>query len=699
VSGFSSLIAVRHRRRCLIVLACLATACFPLASRAAAQKPKLPDAHQKWLDEDVVYIIAPLERDVFLKLRTDRERDLFIEAFWKHRDPTPETPLNEFKNEHYRRMSYADRNFGRSAPVPGWKTDRGRVYIILGEPNDVQKFEGKASLYPAEIWFYQNKDGLGLPAGFHLVFYQDGGLGDYKLYSPAKDGPQALMSGYFGDPLDYRKAYQALKEIEPNLADVSLSLIPGESASSSGRPTLASDMLIQKVENAPRSRLETTYAQKFLEYKDVVEVEYSTNYLDSESLVKLAKDPSGIYFVHYAIEPKKLSVNAVGDKYYTTIKLNGKAAALDGKTIYQFEKTASVNMDEARVKAVHLQPFDLHDLFPLIPGTYKLSILLKNEVSKEFSSLERTLVVPGESPALQMTSPILGYMVTNADGAKKAIKPFQFGGRQIYCQPNRVFTRNDTLAVAFQVFGLTPRQREEGRIKFVFQKNGQPDLAESRGVGEYGEFPDVLERFPLGKFVPAHYNLRVSVVAEERELIAATEEFDVSYLETVPRPWFYSKLMPDASDPVYAQIIGSQLFAAGRLDEARPYLEKALGQMPDSPDAALALARLCLALNDADKIPAILSRFVDPSRPPNYEIYFLAGRAHQIRGEFAMALDLFDRALTHFGVNTNLLNAVGECRLRLGRPAEALAAWENSLRIDPGQPDIQKKADALKEKK
>jgi tetratricopeptide (TPR) repeat protein len=113
----------------------------------------------------------------------------------------------------------------------------------------------------------------------------------------------------------------------------------------------------------------------------------------------------------------------------------------------------------------------------------------------------------------------------------------------------------------------------------------------------------------------------------------------------------------------------------------------------------LALARLHLALNDVDKIPAILSRFVDPSRPPNYEIYFLAGQAHQIRGEFALALDLFDRALAHFGVNTNLLNAVGECRLRLGRPEEALAAWEKSLRIDPGQPDIRKKADALKEKK
>ena len=685
------------RRALFLILA--GAAFFFVWSEVAAQKTQLPAQYKKWLDEEVVYIITPLEGEVFPKLRTDRERDLFIAAFWKHRDPTPGTPENEFKNEHYRRINYANRYYGRSAPLPGWKTDRGRIHIILGEPNDIQRFEGKTGIYSSEVWFYQNKENLGLPVGFSLVFYQEGGQGDYKLYSPAKDGPQALLAAYYGNPADYRKAYETLREIEPNLAAVSLSLIPGEGASGSGRPTLASDMLLQKVESAPRKLVEEKYAQKFLDYKDIVAVEYSANYLDSESLVKIVKDPSGIYFVHYAVEPKRLSVSAYENKHYTTLKINGTATTLDGRMIHQFEKTATVNMDEAQMKIAGRQPFDLHDLFPLIPGTYKLSILIKNEVSKEFTSLEQTLIIPGESPALQMTSPILGYRTGLADSAKKSLKPFQFGARQIYCQPNRIFTKSDTLAVAFQLLGLTPRQKQSGQIKFAFLKNGQPAREKIRAVGEYVEFPYVLEEFPLADFLPAHYNLKVSVLADGRELVAAAEEFDVSPQETVPRPWFYSKLMPEASDPIYGPLIGGQLFNAGRVEEAKIYLEAACRQNPDSADAALALAQAYLALKEFAKVPSVLSPFLSPPQPPRYEIYFLAGQARQKLGESAKALEIFEQAISHFGLNTNLLNAVGECHLQLGKPKEALTAWQKSLQINPDQPDIKKKADDLKEKK
>ena len=133
----------------------------------------LPPSYKKWLEEEVVYIIIPIEKEVFLKLKTDRERDLFIEAFWKHRDTNPATPENEFRQEHYPRINYAN-----------------------------------------------------------LVFFQEGGLGEYKLYSPLKDGPQALMTSYWGDPMDYLEAYERLREFEPDLAQVSLSLIPGDKSKS-----------------------------------------------------------------------------------------------------------------------------------------------------------------------------------------------------------------------------------------------------------------------------------------------------------------------------------------------------------------------------------------------------------------------------------------------------------------------------------
>jgi GWxTD domain-containing protein len=677
---------------------CLLAAGDPVVANGA-QKPGLPQKYLKWMDEEVVYLITPVERDVFLKLQTDRERDLLIEAFWKNRDPTPDSPPNEFKNEHYRRIDYANRIFGRSAGKPGWMTDRGRIYIILGEPNDIQRFESKSTVYPVEIWFYQNKEELGLPGGFNLVFYQKGGLGEYKIYSPAKDGPQALMTNYNGDPMDYFSAYQALREIEPTLADVSLSLIPGEGRPALGRPTLASDMLIQKVESVPRTLVEERYAQKFLQFKDIVDVEYSANYLDSDSLVKVLKDPGGSYFVHYAIEPKRLSVNEVEGKYYAPLKITGNVSTLEGTTIFQFDKTANISLGEAQLKDVNRMPFNFQDMFPLIPGTYKISVLIKNEASKEFTSLEQRILIPGETPALQMTSPILGYKTARVDARTKRLKPFQMGSVQVYAQPGRIFSKKDTLVVAFQIFGLTAAQKQTGLIRFAFTRTGEPPRVETKAVKDCASLPDILAEFPLADFVPAHYALTVSVTAERREIMAGTEEFDISHAEFIPRPWFFSKVIPESSDPIFTHVTGIQLFNAGRMEEARAYLETAFRQRPDSAETALALAKAHMALSEPVKIPPLLSRFLEPPQPPQYEIFALAGQALAQLGESAQAVQVLESAISHFGVSPSLLNAVGECYARLDRTKDALAAWDKSLQLDANQPEIKKKSDALRNKK
>ncbi|MGZ4886518.1 MAG: GWxTD domain-containing protein, partial [Candidatus Aminicenantales bacterium] len=268
---------------------------------ATAAKPELPERYKKWLDEDVVYIITSTERDVFQKLTTDRERDLFIDAFWKHRDPTPDSPANEFKIEHYRRIAHATQYLGREAPVPGWKTDRGRMYIVLGEPMEKQNFTGRSGVYDCETWFYQGLTDKGLPAGFYLLFFKERGTGSYRLYSPVRDGPQALLSGFGGDPSDYVTAYQKLRDIDGILADISVNLVPGEGGGlMMGRPSASSDILIQRIDTLPSRMVQEKYARKFLEYKDLVDVEYSANYLDCDSLIKVFREPNGLYFVHYA---------------------------------------------------------------------------------------------------------------------------------------------------------------------------------------------------------------------------------------------------------------------------------------------------------------------------------------------------------------------------------------------------------------
>lgn len=155
-------------------------------------KPKdLSPRYKQWLVEEVVYIITPKEKEVFLQLQSNSERDLFIQAFWKQRDPTIGTEKNEFQDEHYRRFNYVNRRY-RYSGKPGWKTDRGKVYILLGEPNNIQPFAAGAH-YPAELWAYQGLNLHSLPSAFSILFFQKGRIGDYILYVPGMMGPQDLL--------------------------------------------------------------------------------------------------------------------------------------------------------------------------------------------------------------------------------------------------------------------------------------------------------------------------------------------------------------------------------------------------------------------------------------------------------------------------------------------------------------------------
>src|ERR1035438_4276210 len=133
---------------------------------------ELSKTYKKWLNEDVVWIISDEERAAFKQLSNDEERDNFIEAFWQRRDPTPDTEENEYKEEHYRRIAYANEHF--AAGVPGWKTDRGRMYIVFGKPDEIESHPsggsyerpmeeggGQTSTFPFEDWRYRYIDGIG----------------------------------------------------------------------------------------------------------------------------------------------------------------------------------------------------------------------------------------------------------------------------------------------------------------------------------------------------------------------------------------------------------------------------------------------------------------------------------------------------------------------------------------------------------
>src|SRR5918994_7635777 len=159
-------------------------------------KPELKKAYKDWLDKDVTYIITDEEKKAFKKLATDDERERFIEEFWRRRDPDPDTDENEFKEEYYERIAYANEHF--SSGIPGWKTDRGRIYIMYGKPDGREthpmggayerpSYEGGGSTttYPFEVWFYRYIAGVG--SGIEVEFVDPTGSGEYRIArSPAE---------------------------------------------------------------------------------------------------------------------------------------------------------------------------------------------------------------------------------------------------------------------------------------------------------------------------------------------------------------------------------------------------------------------------------------------------------------------------------------------------------------------------------
>ena len=141
-------------------------------ANAKALKQELGSTYKKWLNEDVRWIITPEEMSAFKQLSNDEERDQFIEQFWLRRDPTPDTEENEYKEEHYRRIAYANEHF--PAGKAGWRTDRGRIYIVFGPPDEIEAHPsggqynrpmeeggGETSTYPFETWRYRYIEGLG----------------------------------------------------------------------------------------------------------------------------------------------------------------------------------------------------------------------------------------------------------------------------------------------------------------------------------------------------------------------------------------------------------------------------------------------------------------------------------------------------------------------------------------------------------
>ena len=657
----------------------------------------LPARYQQWLAEEVAYIIAPRERDVFPALQTDRERDIFIEAFWKQRDPSPGTERNEFKEDHYRRLEYANSVYGRGTPLPGWKTDRGRIYIILGPPKNIESYDHVMNVFPTEIWFYLGDSDLGLPTGFNVIFFKKAGTGDYILYSPTEDGPQSLIADSMGDYRDEREAYQALKKLEPNLARQTLSLIPGET-SAFGSLSLASSRLMATIFSSPQKKVDVAYADAILKYKDFVEVEYTANYISSEVQVQVIQDDQGAFFVHYSVEPAKVSVEEAGEKYDVRFRLTGRVSDAASRTVYQFDKDFPFSLTAAQLEDVRSKSISIQDAFPLIPGSYNFDILLKNTLSKEFTGAGLKVVVPEPAGPARMSPLLLAFGAEKKPSSAGEMIPFKTGDEQLLCQARKTFTRSDSLGVFFQLYGVTEDLRGSGTLRYEFIREDREFLTRTAKLAAGKAGDSVLDIQPLKDFSPGYYQVRVILLdGEGRELALQKENFEVSLAAAVPRPLIISKVVSAVKREDDLFTTGVQLMNKGDLEAARARLAEAYGLNPQRTELAVAYSQALFRSNDFRRAKEVLLPLAGGMEPAA-EVLAILGQACHALGEFQEAVAHYSAYLSKFGASVEILNYLGMCYFQLGNRDEAVKAWTKSLELSPNQEKIRALLESLKKK-
>lgn len=169
----------------LAALTAVSLAAWPAAAPQAVTGDTESSPYLKWVNQDVVYIMAEEERAAFESVTTDADREKFMEQFWQRRDPTPATPENEFRNEHYRRIAYANDKFSMATGRPGWQTDRGRIYIVYGPPDEIESHPSGSEQvrYGFSVWRYRHMEGLG--DDLWISFIDRTMSGDYRI-APGK---------------------------------------------------------------------------------------------------------------------------------------------------------------------------------------------------------------------------------------------------------------------------------------------------------------------------------------------------------------------------------------------------------------------------------------------------------------------------------------------------------------------------------
>jgi len=675
-----------------------------LPDKPVEQSAKDLDAkYQNWLNM-ITYITFKEERRVFLKLTNDRDRDAFINIFWLQRDPSPGTPENEFKTEIEKRFAYVNDMFKRGTSRPGWMTDQGKTYMVLGKPNSQERFDEVQGLYPAQVWYYFGDSSLGLPTYFNIVFYKRSGVGEWRIYNPASDGPAVfLIQGATQmDPTDYSAIYNKIYEVAPTLAGPSMSIIPNEIAVNF-QPSMRNTFVLANIFESPTKKLNVSYATNFLKYKGFVDIESSINFIENVNLVSITREERYDYsFVNVSIRPKKISVsyNTEKDKYFFNLNLNVSLRKAE-HIIYQYSKNFEFYFEPDKVGALEGGGVVVHDSFPVIPGNYQLVVFIENTVGKEFSYFDKAIEVPATGNLPYLATPILGYKEEME--SNNFFHSYKFNNKKMSVDTDKTFSLSESPCVMIGAYNLTSDMWEKGVVELELKGLNERNKFKRSTLVRLNEQPfakDINLIFPIDKngLYSDYYELTMRL-RNPAGVIVDTQNtnFTISPMQKLAHPIeTYKQVLVD-NPYFFNYVLGQQHEGAGSFDKAEPYYEKCISDKPDFAEGWVALLNIKSRLKKFDQVLSSVDN-LKKFEKFTFDYHLLKGTALFGTDQFDLALDELLKANKIYNSDIRVLNLIGYTFFKLNNMNEALKAFDASLALNGKQPLIEKISAEIKSK-
>jgi GWxTD domain-containing protein len=479
-------------------------------------KPELKKAYKDWLDKDVTYIITDEERKAFKKLATDDERERFIEEFWRRRDPDPDTDENEFKEEYYERIAYANEHF--ASGIPGWKSDRGRIWIMYGKPDerethpmgggyDRPSYEGGGSTttYPFEIWFYRYIAGVG--SGIEIEFVDPTGSGEYRIARNPYEKDALLMIPGAGLTLSEQLGLSNKADRIAGLGGPGLGHYQREQDSPFSRLQLLADL------NRPPQ-------VKFNDLATAVNTGVvEENPLNFDIRVDFFRQSDERVITAFTIQTdnKDLVFQDSGGLQQARINIFGKITSVANRRVGIFEDPVITTATTEELTDAKDRKSAYQKAVPLAAGTYKVDVIVRDVASGATGIRHVGFTVPKYDSQKLSTSTLVLAAKLQSLVDQPAVGQFVIGQTKVIPNVSGIYRRGQPVGVYLQVYNAGIDQttlRPSVDVEYALLKDGKElgkQAEDWRGMSDSGQRLTLARLIDSAPLIPGDYELSIRI--------------------------------------------------------------------------------------------------------------------------------------------------------------------------------------------